>query len=107
MVPHISKIQAAQVIARLPVLLILKQEIKKEKLETADIVEIEPVPGTSTEWLAAEVEKTMEKPMEEVTVERTTEEGDDELNEGTVNEYFQKYVIWKRKEPQGKDSRSL
>ena len=31
MVPHISKIQAVQVIARLPVLPILKQEVKKRK----------------------------------------------------------------------------
>ena len=30
-VPHMSKVQAAQVIARLPVLPILKQEVKKEK----------------------------------------------------------------------------
>ena len=88
MVPHMSKIQAAQVIARLPVLPILKQEVKKEKLETADVVEIEPVPGTSMERPAAEAEKTMEKPTEEATVKRTTEEGDDEPNEGTVDEYF-------------------
>ena len=45
-VPHMSKIQAAQVIARLPVLPILKQEVKKEKAETADVIEIEPVLGT-------------------------------------------------------------
>ena len=45
-VPHMSKIQAVQVIARLPVLPILKQEVKKEKVETTDVVEIEPVPGT-------------------------------------------------------------
>ena len=48
---------------------ILKQEVKKEKLETADIVEIEPEPGTSTEQLAAEAEKTMEKLVEEVREE--------------------------------------
>ena len=59
-VPHMSKIQAVQVIARLPVLPILKQEVKKEKVETADVVEIEPVPGTSTEWPAAEADKTTE-----------------------------------------------
>ena len=90
---HMSKIQATQVIARLPMLPILKQEVKKEKLETADIVEIEPVPGTSTEQLAAEAEKTMEKPTEEATVEQTTKEGHDEPNEGTVDEYFQKYML--------------
>ena len=68
-VPHMSKVQAAQVIARLPVLPILKQEVKKEKLETADTVEIEPEPGTPAEQLAAEAEKTTEKLIEEVTEE--------------------------------------
>ena len=87
-VPHMSKIQAAQVIARLPVLPILKQEVKKEKAETADVIEIEPVPGTSTEWPAARAEKSMEKLTGEVIVERTTEEGDDEPNESSVDEYF-------------------
>ena len=36
-VSHMSKIQAAQVISRLPVLPILKQEVKKEKAEAADV----------------------------------------------------------------------
>ena len=89
-VPHMSKIQAVQVIARLPVLPILKQEVKKEKMEAADVVEMELVPGTSAEWPAAEAEKTTEKPTEEAIVEWTTEEGDDECNKSTVDEYFQK-----------------
>ena len=93
MVPHMSKIQAVQVIARLPVLPILKQEVKKEKVETADVVAIKPVPGTSTEWLAARAEKTMEKPTEQAIVERTMEEGDDEPDKNTVDEYFQKYML--------------
>ena len=76
-VPHMSKIQAAQVIARLPVLPILKQEVKKEKLETADVVEIEPVPGPSTDCPTAGAEKSMEEPTGEAIVEQTTEEGDD------------------------------
>ena len=86
--PHTSKIQATQVIARLPVLPILKQEVKKEKVETADVVEIEPVPGTSTEQLTAGAEKTMEELTGEVIVEWVTEEGDDKPNKGTVDEYF-------------------
>ena len=88
MVPHMSKIQAAQVIARLPVLPILKQEVKKEKAETADVIEIEPVPGTSTERPAARAEKSTEEPTGEVIVEWTTEEGDDKPNESSVDEYF-------------------
>ena len=37
-VPHMSKIQAAQVIAKLPILPIQKQEVKMEKTETAKAV---------------------------------------------------------------------
>ena len=92
-VPHMSKIQAVQVIARLPVLPTLKQEVKKEKVETTNVVEIEPVPGTSTEWLAAEAEKTTEEPTREAIVERTMEDGDDEPNKSTVDEYFRKYML--------------
>ena len=68
-------------------------------METTDVVEIELVPGTSTEWPAAEAEKTTEEPTGEAIVEQTTKEGDDEPNKSTVDEYFQKYVIWKREEP--------
>ena len=93
MVPHMSKIQAVQVIARLPVLPILKQEVKKQKAETADVIEIEPVPGTSTEWPAARAEKSTEEQMGEAIVEQTMEEGDDEPNESSVDEYFQKYML--------------
>ena len=92
-VPHMSKIQVAQVIARLPVLPILKQEVKKEKVETADVVEIELVPGTSTDRPTAGAEKSTEEPTEEAIVEWTTEEGDDEPNKSTVDEYFQKYML--------------
>ena len=92
-VPHMSKIQAVQVIARLPVLPILKQEVKKEKVETANVVEIKPVPGTSTDRPTAGAEKSMEEPTGEAIVEQATEEGDDEPNESTVDEYFQKYML--------------
>ena len=87
-VPHMSKIQAVQVIARLPVLPILKQEVTKEKVETTDVVEIELVPGTSTERPTAGTEKPTEKLTEEAIVERTTEEGDGKPDESTVDEYF-------------------
>ena len=90
--PHMSKIQAAQVIARLPVLPILKQ-VKKEKAEIADAIEIEPVPGTSTDRLTAGAGKSTEELTGEAIVEQTTEEGDDEPNESGVDEYFQKYML--------------
>ena len=98
-----SKIQAAQVIARLPVLPILKQEVKKEKAETADVIKIKLVPGTSTEQSAARAEKSTEEPMGEAIVEGTMEEGDDEPNESSVDEYFQKYMLsGKGKNPEEK-----
>ena len=102
-VPHMSKIQAAQVIARLPVLPILKQEVKKEKVETTNVVEIEPVPGTSTECPTAGAEKPMEELTEEAIVEWTTEEGDGKPDKSTVDEYFQKYMLsGKGKNPEEK-----
>ena len=57
-------------------------------METTDVVEIKLVPGTSTERPTAEAEKPTEKLTEEVIVEWTTEEGDGEPDESTVDEYF-------------------
>ena len=90
-IPHMSKIQAAQVIARLPILPIQKQEMKMEKTEAAKTVKAEPMPGTSVEQSAAEAEKPVEEPMEEVMVELTVEEKDDEPEEENV--YFRKYIL--------------
>ena len=44
-VPHMSKIQAAQVIVRLPILPVQKQEMKMEKTEATKTVKAKPVPG--------------------------------------------------------------
>ena len=92
-IPHMSKIQAAQVIVRLPILPVQKQEMKMEKTEAAKTVKAEPMPGTSVEQPAAEAEKPVEEPMEEVMVEPTTEEKNDEPKEENVNEYFRKYIL--------------
>ena len=89
-IPHMSKIQAAQVIVRLPILPVQKQEMKIEKTEAAKTVEAEPVSGTSVEQPAAEAEKPAEELSEEVMVELTMEEKDDEPKEENVNEYFKK-----------------
>ena len=56
-VPHMSKGQAAQVIARLPILPALKQELKAKGLETAKTSKTEPMPETSQEPPAAEAER--------------------------------------------------
>ena len=90
---HMSKIQAAQVIARLPILPALKQELKAEKTETAKTTETEPMPGTLQELSAAEAERPTEVPPEEVMAELTVEEKEDEPNEENVNEYFKKYIL--------------
>ena len=102
-VPHMSKIQAAQVIAKLPTLPIQKQEIKMEKTEATKTVEAEPAPGTSTEQPIAEAEKPVEKLMEEAMVELTPGKKDDEPEEESVSEYFRRYVlIGKGKSPEDK-----
>ena len=83
-VPHMSKVQAAQVIARLPILPALKQELKAKMTETAKTTETEPVPGTSQEPPAAEAERPAEVPPKEVIAEPTAEENEDEPDEENV-----------------------
>ena len=102
-VPHMSKVQAAQVIVRLLVLPILKQEVKKEKAEVADVIEIEPAPGTSTEQPAAGSEKSTKQMTGGVMEEQIVEREDDELSEGSKDEYFQRYMLMgKGKNPEEK-----
>ena len=95
-VPHMSKIQATQVIARLPVLPIQKQEMKGQKAKATNVVEVEPVPGTSVEQPAAEAEKSVEKSTEEGMVEPTMEGKDDEPKEENVDKYFRKYKLTRK-----------
>ena len=102
-VPHMSKIQAAQVIAKLPILPIQKQEMKMEKTETAKAIENEPVPGTSTEQPTAEAEEPAKEPTEEVMAELTPGEKDDEAEEESMSKYFRRYVLrGKGKNPEDK-----
>ena len=88
-VPHMSKIQAAQVVAKLPILPIQKQEVKMEKTEATKTVEAEFVSGTSTEQPATEAEEPVEEPMEELTPGKK----DDEPEEESISEYFRRYVL--------------
>ena len=102
-VPHMSKIQAAQIIAKLPILPIQKQEMKMEKTETAKAIENEPVPGTSTEQPATEAEEPVEEPTEGAMAESTLGEKDEEAEEESVDEYFRRYVLaGKGKNPEDK-----
>ena len=101
--PHMSKIQATQVIAKLPILPVQKQEMKMEKTEATKTVEAEPMPGTSTEQPTAEAGKPVEEPTEEAMVEPTPEKKDDEPEEENVSEYFRRYILTgKGKSPEDK-----
>ena len=98
-----SKVQAAQVIARLPILPALKQELKAEKTEVAKTTKMEPVPGTSQGLPAVEAERPAEVSPEEVIVKPTEEEQEDEPDEENMNEYFKKYMLTgKGKDPEEK-----
>ena len=102
-VPHMSKVQAVQVVVRLPVLPILKQEVKKEKAEATDVVEIKPASGTSTEQPAAGSEKPTEQTTKEVMEGQIAERDDDKPSKGSKDEYFQRYMLMgKGKNPEGK-----
>ena len=95
-VPHMSKIQAAQVIAKLPILPIQKQGVKMEKTETAKAAKNESVPGTSTERPTAEAEEPMEEPTEKAIEESTSAKKDDEPEEESISEYFRRYVLTRK-----------
>ena len=107
-VPHMSKIQAAQVIAKLRILPIQKQEVNMEKTETARTAKAEPVPGTSTEQPATEAEEPVEELTEEVMAELTPGEKDVEPEEESISEYFKRYVLTgKGKSPEDKIRRPV
>ena len=98
-----SKVQAVHIIARLPVLPILKQEVKKEEAEVADVIEIKPAPGTSTEQPAAGSEKSTEQMTGEVMEEQIVEREDDKPSKGSKDEYFRRYMLTgKGKNPEEK-----
>ena len=102
-VSHLSKVQAAQVIARLPILPALQQELKAKKTDAAKMTEVEPVPGTSQELPATGAERPVEVPPEEVIAELTAEENKGEPDEENVNKYFKKYMLSsKGKDPEEK-----
>ena len=100
-----SKIQAVQVIVKLPVLPVLKQEVKREKAEAANTIEIESVPGTLTEQPAAGSEKSPEQPTGEAMDKQAVEGEDDEPSGGSKDEYFHRYMLTgKGKNPEEKVS---
>ena len=84
MVPHMSKVQAAQVIARIPILPSLKQEMKEEKATEST----EPIPGTSQELVTATRRQTDTPSPEEAMAEQITEEKEDEPEVEVTDDYL-------------------
>ena len=93
-VPHMSNVQAANVIARMPILPFLKQEAKVEnKQEPTMEKATEPVPSTSHEQSTMpEDARSVQTPTEEVREEEAEKE-DDEPEAEVTDEYFKKYVL--------------
>ena len=86
-----SKVQAANVIARMPIVPFLKQEAKVEnKQEPAMEKAIEPVPSTSRKQSTMpEGARSAQTPTEEVREEAAEKENDEPEAEVT-DEYFKK-----------------
>ena len=94
-VPHMSKIQAAHVKAKLPVLPALKQELKTGKTtQPAKSTEmVEPITGTSQEPVT-EAGRPMGIPTpEQVITEQIDEEEEDKPDMQVVDDYFKKYLL--------------
>ena len=89
MVPYMIKIQAANVVARMPILPFLKQEMKMEnKQDSAMDKTMEPVPSTSCEQsVISKGAKTIQTPSE-VIEEETAKREDDEPEAEVTDEYF-------------------
>ena len=96
-VPHMSKTQAAGVIARMPIVSFVKQEAKAESKQDP----VEPLPSTTQEWIA-NPEGVTQGPTEVMEGE-TVQKEEDEPEVEVTDEYFGKYVLTgKGKDPKAK-----
>ena len=69
----------------------------------AEVIEIEPTPGTSTEQPAAGSEKPTKQMTREVMEGQIAEREDDKPSKGSKDEYFQRYMLMgKEKNPEEK-----
>ena len=88
-VPHMKKMQATNVIARMPILPFVKQEIKAEGKQALDL----PLPGTLQDQGAIQ-EQPMEVPAPaEVLEEEVPEKEEEEPEVEITDEYFRKYML--------------
>ena len=101
-VPHMSKIQAVNVVARMPILPFLKQETKMENKQDPAM---EPVPSMSHEQsVIPEDARTIQTPSEVIGKEAARKE-DDEPEAEVTDEYFKKYILLgKGRDPEEKVS---
>ena len=88
-VPHMCKTQAASVIARMPILPFVKQEVKAESKQ--DLAE--PLSSTIQEWTAIpEGPRVIQDPTE-VVEEETVEKEEDKPEVEVTDKYFRKYIL--------------
>ena len=98
-VPHMSKTQAASVIARMLILPLVKQEAKAESKQ--DLAE--PLPSTTQEQIAILEGPRVTQDPTEVMEEETVEKEEDKPEVEVTDEYFRKYILTgKGKDPEAK-----
>ena len=98
-VPQMSKTQAASVIARMPILPLVRQEAKAESKQ--DLAE--PLPSTTQEQIAIPEGPRVTQDPTEVMEEETVEKEEDEPEVEVTDEYFRKYILTgKGKDPKVK-----
>ena len=98
-VPHMSKIQAASVITRMPILPFVRQEAKAENKQ--DLAEL--LPSTTQEQIAIPEGPRVTQDLTEVMEEETVEKEEDEPEVEVTDEYFRKYILTgKGKDPEVK-----
>ena len=98
-VPHMKKMQATNVITRMPILPFIKQEIKAEGKQVPD----QPLPRTSQDQGAVQKQLTEVPASAEVLEEEVPEKEEEEPEAEITNEYFRKYMLTgKRKGPEEK-----
>ena len=88
-VPHMKKMQATNVITKMPILPFVKQEIKAEGKQAPD----QPLPGTSQDQGAIQEQLTEVSAPAEVLEEEVPEKEEEEPEAEITNEYFRKYML--------------
>ena len=87
-VPHMKKMQATNVIAKMPILPFIKQEIKAEGKQAPD----QPLPRTLEDQGAVQEQPT-EVPAPAEVLEEEVPEEEEEPEAEITDEYFRKYIL--------------